>query len=124
MELGIENQNSACWKPGPKPVQLLPAVAATTTAIPAVSTIPTTAATTATLTLRPRLVHVQRAPANLRAIQSCNGLVAFFIVSHFDKAKASRASGVAIGHDAHAIHLPIRLKQLTQFVLCGVEAQV
>jgi hypothetical protein len=60
----------------------------------------------------------------LAAIEGCDGFVALFRVGHFYKPETARAAGVAISHDADAIHLSVRREQLAQFVFPGVEIQI
>ena len=79
----------------------------------AVSAIAGAAATAAAGTafgFRPCFVDVDGgASADLRAVQGRDGLLAVFIAGHLEN--RSRGIRVAIGHDAHAIHLPVRLKR-------------
>jgi len=41
------------------------------------------------LGFRSGLVYIERATANLRAIQGCDGFISIFIAGHFDEAEAS-----------------------------------
>src|SRR5271169_2212024 len=111
----------------------LPAVAPpapTTTTAAAATTISTIAATSAATTsadafcLGPRFVDVDGASADLCAVQRRDRLLAVLAAGHLDEAEAARTSGVAVRHDAHPVHLPVRLKRLAQFVFVGVEAEI
>jgi hypothetical protein len=101
-----------------------PAAAATTTFPAALSATASAVASTASamLSLRPRLIHIQSAATDLRAIQCGDGLVSIFIAGHFHKTESARAPGIAVGHDADPVHLPEWLKHLSQFVFRRVEA--
>ena len=70
------------------------------------------------------LIHVETAPAHLRAVQCCDGLVSIFVAGHFHETESPRASRVSVRHDAHPVHLPERFKHLAQFILGSVEAQI
>jgi hypothetical protein len=74
------------------------------------------------LSFRPRLIHIQSAATDLRAIQCSDGLVSIFIAGHFHKTESARAPGIAVGHDADPVHLPEWFKHLSQFVFRRVEA--
>jgi hypothetical protein len=100
--------------------QVLPAPAATATAVPASS--PTPAA--GTLGLGTSFVHIQRAPAHLRAVQRGNSFLTIFRIRHFDEAKTPGSAGVAIGHDGDPVHRSILLKELAQFVFPRIEIQI
>src|ERR1700728_459820 len=115
----------------------LPASAATAAAT---ATLPTTAtsvspaiatsasaiasASSGVLSLGARLVYVQRAAADLRAVQRRDGFLSIFVAGHFHKAEAARTSGIAIGHNAHPLHLPKRFEHLPRFVFRCVKAQI
>src|ERR1700685_1061318 len=94
---------------------------ATTISAPA-SAVPSAAS--GVFGLRTRLVHIERASAHLRAVQCGDGLFSVFIAGHFHKAESARASGIAVGHDADPVHLPVRLKHLPQFFFRCVKAQI
>src|SRR5207302_4579473 len=98
----------------------LPAATATAAAV----TTAATAAAPSALGLGTSFVHVQRAPPQLRAVQRSDGFLAIFGIRHFDKAKATRTAGVAIGHDRDAVYWSILLKQLSQFVFPRIEIQI
>jgi hypothetical protein len=71
-----------------------------------------------------RLIHVERASADLRAVQRSDGLLSILVARHFHKAESARASSIAVGHDADPVHLTMRLKHLPQFFFRCVKAQV
>ena len=100
-----------------------PATAAPAAAISAVSPSATTTTATA-LCLGARFIDVDCATPDRRSIESGNGLLTIFVAGHLDESETAGAPRVSISHDAHAIHLPERFKQLTEFVFVGVEAQV
>ena len=97
-----------------------------TAALPAVSaasaatTAATSAAITATIFTAPAtafclgagFVHVQRASADLGAIQGGNRFVTFFRVGHLYKSESAGAARVAVGQDGDAVYLSVRLKEL------------
>ena len=102
----------------------LPATSATTAAPTAA--VPTTisTATSAAFYLGAGLVHVQRPSAHLAAVKRSDCFLSFFRVRHFDKTETTGTASFAIGHDADAVHLPIRCEKLTQFVFTGIEIQI
>jgi hypothetical protein len=107
----------------------LPAIAATTTTAATASAVAPVAATAASTTagalgLRPSFVDVDRASTNLRTVQRSDGFFAVFIAGHFNESETAGATRVTIGHDANAIHLPVSFKNLSQFFLAGIEAEV
>jgi len=98
--------------------------AAAGTAISTIAT-PTTAATaSAALGLGTCLIDVDRAPANLRTVQTRNRLFPVFIAGHLHESEAAGAAGVAVGHDAYPVDLSVRFKKLPQFLFVGVEAEI
>jgi hypothetical protein len=101
----------------------LPAIASAATAF---ASSAAAAATPATAPLRfgSRFVDVQSASTNLGAIQRRNRFVSFLSVGHLDKAETTRASRVAVGQNAHTIHLSVHFKHLAQFFLGRVEIQI
>ncbi len=76
------------------------------------------------LCFRPSLVNIDGAAAQLRTVQAGDGFVALFVIGHFDEAEAARPSCVAVGQNAHAIHLPESLESLAQLIFIGVEAEI
>jgi hypothetical protein len=95
--------------------------AASATAIPAAAA---TSTTSATLDLGSGFVDVERASPNLSAVECRDGFIALFGVAHFHKAEAARAAGVAVRHDADAVHLPMGFEKFAQFIFPGIEVEV
>jgi hypothetical protein len=120
-------------RPAARPnAKLLPtasSAAATAAATPVSAAISASASTVASaaagvLRLGTRLVHVERATADLRAIQRSNSFFSILVAGHFHKAEPARPSGIAVGHDADPVHLSVRLKHLPQFFFRRVKAQI
>jgi hypothetical protein len=103
-----------------------PATATAISAIPSTTAAPTAeaAASAAALSLGTRLVDVDRTSADGGAIEGRDGLLAVFVAGHLDEAEPTGSPRVTVRHDAHAVHLSERLKQLPEFVFACVEAQV
>jgi hypothetical protein len=97
--------------------------AASATAISAVASA-TASTATRTFSLGTRFVDVDRPSADRRAIQSRDRLLAIFVTGHLHETETTGSPRVTVRHDAHAIHLSERFKQLPQFVFGCVEAQV
>src|SRR5579871_270137 len=74
--------------------------------------------------LGPRLVDIDRAPAQLASVQCRDRLFAIFVARHLDESEPSRAPRVAVGHDAHAVHLSVSFECLAQLIFVGVEAEI
>jgi hypothetical protein len=70
------------------------------------------------------LVDIQRASAEIFAIQSSDGLLGFCGVGHFYKRKPSGSAGVSIGHQADLIDFAVRFKQGSQFRFRGAVREV
>jgi hypothetical protein len=98
------------------------ATTAATAAIPAATATTTTAA--AALHLGTGFVDVQGAATYLSSVQGGDRFVSLFPVRHLHETKAARAAGVAIGHDADAVNLSMRLEHLSQFFLGRIEVKV
>ena len=94
------------------------------TATTAAASAAISAATATALDLGTRFVHVQGASANLSAVQRGDGLVAFFGVAHFNKAKTAGAASVPVGHNADSIYLSMCFEKLAQLVFGGVEVEI
>ena len=86
-------------------------VTTATTPVTAIS-----AAAPAALHLGACFVHVQSAPSQLAAVEGGNSLLSIFRVGHLHKAKPTRTASIAVGHDADAVDLPVRLEHRTQFI--------
>jgi hypothetical protein len=106
----------------------LPAVPATTTAPAAAAStaISTTVASAAARPLRFRtsLIYVQRPAAQLRAVDGRNCLIPLFRAGHFHEAEAPRSASIAVGHNADSVHLSVCLEHLAQVVFRRVEIKV
>jgi hypothetical protein len=68
------------------------------------------AAVVGSLSLWPCLVDGQCAATEFGAIESCDGLLSFSGIGHFDERKATRTSGIAVGHHSDPLHVTMRLK--------------
>ena len=103
----------------------LPAVSATTPAA-ASAAISTTVASAAARPLRFRtsFIYIQRAAAQLRAVDGRNCLVPLFRAGHFHEAEAPRSASIAVGHNADSVHLSVCLEHLAQVVFRRVEIKV
>jgi hypothetical protein len=106
-------------EPLPAPASAPTPAFATAAAISAVSPSATRA-----LNLGTSFVDVQCPSTDLRSIQRGDCLFPVLVAGHLDEPKAARTSCIPVSHDAHAVHLPISFKHLSQFVFVGVEAQV
>jgi hypothetical protein len=74
--------------------------------------------------LGPRLIDVDGASAHGGAIQSCDRLIAVLVAGHLHETETTGAPRVTVCHDAHAVHLSERLKDLPEFVFVCVETQI
>ena len=92
------------------------AAATTVSAAIAASTSAVASTASGVLGFGAGLVYVECASADLCAIQRRNGFFSILVAGHFYEAEPARASGIAVGHDADPVHLPVRLKHLPQFV--------
>ena len=95
----------------------LPAIASTAASIAAFAATvaaKTTTAATAALRLRTCFIDIDGAAAH----------VAVLVVRHFNESEAPRTSGIAVHHDADAIHWPVGLEGLPEFVLICVETEI
>jgi hypothetical protein len=106
----------------------LPAVAST--AAPSIAAFAaavapkTTAATTASLRFRPSFINIDGAAAHLASVERGDCFLAVFVVGHFNETEAPRPPGIAVHHDADAIHWPVGFKRLPEFVLICVETEI
>ena len=82
------------------------------------------AATTGAFGFGARLVHIDRAPTKLSAIEPRDGLLAFFVIRHFNETEASRPACLAISQNARTLHMSISLEKLAQLVFGRVEAEI
>src|SRR5258708_6954830 len=65
----------------------------------------------AAIRLRTGLVHIERAPAKIGAVQCVDSLIRFVAVGHFDERKSSWLSRVAIRNDVDAFHRAVRFEE-------------
>src|SRR3990172_2445198 len=78
----------------------------------------------ATVTLGPGFVDVQRATAELGAVDAADSRLGGRGVRHLDEGEAARAAGVAVGDDADAIHLAVSRKDVAELLLGDVERTI
>lgn len=69
-------------------------------------------------------VDVNRASPELRSIQPRDGLVPFFGICHFHKAKPARTSRVPISENTHSVDVPVGFEDLAELIFRRVEAEV
>lgn len=103
---------------------LASAAAAAPAAAPTTTAVTTTASATATLGPGTRFVHVQSAPVQLFAIQSCNRLGRRFVIGHLDKTKSAGPSRIAIRHNLNPDYLTEGFEQRTQVALRGLKIHI
>src|SRR6185503_1331932 len=83
-----------------------------------------TAATAATARLaRPRLVDLERAPAEGVAVERLHRRVGILLV-HLDEPEAARLPGLAVVDERAGMDAPVLLEQLADLVLGGAERKV
>jgi hypothetical protein len=107
-------------------------VVASATAAAGTSTTASTGTSAATaagsagtaLGLGTRLVDIQRASAEVFAIQSGDGLLGFRGIGHFYKCKSAGTAGVAIGDHANLIDLAVGFEQGSQLGFGGAVREV
>lgn len=100
----------------------IPPAATTTVSAPASAAI--TSPASAALDLRTRFIHVQCTPADLGAVERCDGFFSVFRAGHLHEAESARAPGVPVGHNTDPVHLSVYLEKLAQFVFRCVEVEV
>ena len=109
------------------------AVAAATTATAAEATASTTAEATAaaaaaaaaTFSARLRLVHAQRTPIDVLAIERLDGTLCILLAFHLDERKATRTTGVPVEHDLHVGDLAaVAFERGAQGIFGGLEGEV
>jgi hypothetical protein len=76
------------------------------------------------LGLGTRFVDIQSAPSELFPIQRGNGFLGFRGISHFDKCKSSRTSGVAVRDQADLVDFAVGFKQGPQLCVGGAVREV
>jgi hypothetical protein len=96
------------------------AAAATTAAAKAAAATATAAA--ATFSARLRLVHAQRTPIDVLAVERLDGTLRILFVFHLDERKTTRATGVPVEHDLDVGHLAaVAFERGAQSVFGGLE---
>ena len=102
------------------------AIAIAASAASAITPTATTgsAAKSAALGFRTRLIHIDVAPAQLRSIGAGDGFFRLFVICHFDKSETPRLARVTVAHDGHIIDLPICLESAPQFIFVDVVIQI
>jgi hypothetical protein len=79
---------------------------------------------TAIVCFGPRLIHVERTPAEVFAVQGLDGLFRLTAVIHFHKAKTARPPGLAIRDYGYALNGAIGREKRLQVCFCGAERKV
>ncbi len=82
------------------------------------------AATTSAFGFGARFVYIDRASPKLSAVEPRDGLLALFVIRHFDEAEASRPACLAISQNARTLHMSISFEKLAQLVFGRVEAEI
>jgi hypothetical protein len=106
------------------------AATAITPTATAVSTASATAATTvgpttaATFGFGPGFVHIESTSTELRSIQSRDRALRFRFIRHFDESKSPRTSRLAIRLDAYPLHVSIGFKQRPDTLFGCAEIEV
>jgi len=96
------------------------AAAATTAAAKAAAS--TTAAAAAAFSARLRLVHAQRTPIDVLAVERLDGTLRILFAFHLDERKTTRAAGVPVEHDLDVGHLAaVAFERGAQSVFGGLE---
>src|SRR5688572_17608949 len=72
----------------------------------------------------PRFVHRQRAPAQLLAVQTGNGVERLLPARHFHETKSLALPGEQLAHQLHRPNLPERLEQTLNLSFRRVGPQV
>jgi hypothetical protein len=84
----------------------------------------TSAAAKAALGLGPRFIDIQRAAIHRVSIERGDSLIRLSFVCHFDECETAGTAGIAIRHDAGAIHNTVPFKQAAHCLFGNVEIQV
>ena len=80
--------------------------------------------TAGTLRLRPGLIDIERATAEIRAVQGCNCAVRLSRIRHFDKGKAACATRVSVSYKVDPLHFSIRLEKCAEGRFGSTEIQI
>src|ERR1700739_3910392 len=86
--------------------------------------VPVSAATSTTVHFRTRLVHSERTPARILAIQTGNGFFRFVVVRHFHETKAARSSSGTVGHNSRTFNRSKRREQGAQLVFGKAKGKI
>jgi hypothetical protein len=102
------------------------AASTTATAVPAAITAsPASATTTAAFSLRTSLIHYQRAPKEVFAVEGCNRLLRRAVVMNLGETETARLSGKAIAQQRQRIRLYADFgEQRLHLLFCCFERQV
>src|SRR3972149_8233653 len=92
--------------------------------LPAPAAAAAAAAAAATVALGSGFVDVQRATAELGAVDAADSRLGGGGVRHLDEGEAARAAGGAVGDDAGAIHLAVSRKDVAELLLGDVERTI
>jgi hypothetical protein len=85
----------------------------------------TPAATSATLALRTRLIHHQRAAQKFFTVERGNHFFRFPVVANFGEAESSRLPGETVAQQRKRIRLHAYFrKQLLHLLFCGLEREI
>ena len=82
------------------------------------------AAAEAAIRLGTGFVDIQRTAVHGVAVESGNRLIRLPFIFHFDERETARTAGIAIRHDAGAVHLAVPLEQAADSLFRGVEIEV
>jgi len=89
--------------------ETLPAVAAatataTTTAAVSAAAAVTTATSATARAFGTRFIHIERTPTEFPAVDSCDCVVAFRVIRHFDEREAAGLARIAVGDNVDAVN--------------------
>jgi hypothetical protein len=98
------------------------AAAATTAAAKAAAS---STAAAAAFSARLRLVHAQRTPIDVLAVERLDGTLRILFAFHLDERKTTRATGVPVEHDLDVGHLAaVAFERGAQGIFGGLEGEV
>src|SRR5262245_5044686 len=102
----------------------IPALEAASASSTTTTTAPATASAATPGALVLGLVHLQRAAAELRPVESADRVRRGACLRHLDEPEPARPPGLAIRDHADRLHVPLPLEDLAQLVLRGGEGKV
>jgi hypothetical protein len=102
-------------------VATLSPATASAAATPTISTIPASASA---LWPGARLIDIQFTASYLAPVQRSDRLFSFLGVGHLHESKTAGPACVPVRHDTDPVHLPMRLKKLTQLFFRSIEVQI